>query len=220
MKKNISLLVFDLDGTLIDSLGDLEQALNHTLEALNMPQKTMNEVRYAVGDGVKMLLTRCMLNDASDRVEEAYAIFHKFYTNHCCDTTYAYDGVRALLEEYKDTPKAVLTNKTYAPTLDILKHLGLMDYFKMVVGGDTFATRKPNPEGLLHIIQELGATPNQTVMIGDGIPDVAVAKDSGVTSVAILDGITAKERLLALNPDYTVDSFAELSQLIPTIELT
>ncbi|MGL1900957.1 MAG: HAD-IA family hydrolase [Fibrobacterales bacterium] len=219
MKKNIALFVFDLDGTLIDSLGDLELALNHTLKTLNMPQKTMDEVRYAVGDGVKMLLTRCMPSDASDRVDEAYAIFHEFYVNHCCDTTYAYDGVRELLEEYKHIPKAVLTNKTYEPSLDILKHLGLMDYFKIVVGGDTFATRKPDPEGLLHIMQELGVTADQTVMIGDGIPDVAVTQDIGVTSIAILDGITAKDRLLALNPDYTVDSFAQLSDLIPTIKL-
>jgi phosphoglycolate phosphatase len=158
-----------------------------------------------------------MLSDATDRLDEAYAIFHEYYTNHCHDTTYAYEGVRELLEEYKNTPKAVLTNKTYEPTLAILEYLGLKDLFKLVVGGDTFSTRKPDPEGLLYIMNELGVEPHQTVMIGDGVPDVAVTKRIGVTSVAILDGITAKDRLLAQKPDYTVDTFAELSALLPTV---
>ncbi len=214
MKKDIGLLVFDLDGTLINSLDDLATSLNFTLRTMTLPEKTMDEVRYAIGDGVRVLLTRCMPENAHDRLDEAYDIFHDHYKDHCCDATYAYEGVKELLEKYADTPKAVLTNKNHQPTLDILKHLNLVHYFDVIVGGDSFPTRKPDPVGLLHIIETIGTTPEKTVMIGDGIPDIAVTKGTAVTSVAILDGITAEERLLEQNPDYTVKSFSELLGLL------
>ncbi len=199
------LLVFDLDGTLIDSLPDLAAALNRLLAARSLPELTPAEVAPMVGDGTKKLVERAFA--ARGRAAEAadHDAFVADYTAHATVATRPFPGVEETLAALRDAGWrfAICTNKTVAATTIVLRALDLAHWFVAVGGGDSFAAHKPDPRHLRGTIEMAGADAGRTVMVGDHKNDIAVAKACGVASIfaawgygnaATADGATAVAR--------------------------
>lgn len=214
------LIVFDLDGTLIDSRQDLCNSVNAMLAHLGKPVLPEEVIASYIGDGASMLVRRSLGDpegDAHDEefVAEALHFFLEYYRVHKLDFTYVYAGVMETLAAIRaalpDTLMAVLTNKPVNPSRVICDHFGLSDYFFQNYGGNSFHTKKPDPHGLITLIGEassLAGSPvsgGETVMIGDTDVDVLTARAAGAVSVGCRFGL-APERLAAAKPDFMVDS--------------
>jgi phosphoglycolate phosphatase len=217
------LLIFDLDGTLIDSRQDLCNSVNATLAHLSRPSLPDAVIASYIGDGASMLIRRA-LGDP-DHVEDAMLdraleFFLIYYRAHKLDFTYVYAGVfealTAIRTAHPHLPMAVLTNKPVHPSRDICAHFGLDRFFFQNYGGNSFHTKKPDPHGLLTLIDEANAltssghpiTPASTVMIGDSDVDILTARNAGARSLACTFGL-APHTLAAAQPDGMVDAPSE-----------
>jgi phosphoglycolate phosphatase len=226
----LKLLVFDLDGTLIDSAQDLCNSVNAALGEFGMNPLPDPAIAGFVGNGAPLLMRRSLAMASNSTVEQvneelfnkAYAFFLQYYREHKLDFTYAYDGVldalRAL-HELHDAPEgaarkmAVLTNKPVRPARGICEGLGLADYFLHIYGGDSFPVKKPDPFGLRSLMEETGARPEETVMIGDSKVDVETARNAGSWSLGCTFGF-GLQTLAENPPDVLVDSASEWTQAL------
>ncbi len=214
------LVVFDLDGTLIDSQIDLANSVNAMLEHLGKPRLPHAVIASYIGDGVSMLVRRALGDPEGDvhdaeYVDGALTFFLDYYRAHKLDFTYVYDGVAEALEAiqaaWPGVPMAVLTNKPVRPSRDICAHFGLDKFFFQNYGGNSFHMKKPDPTGLLALMAEArtlvgGAiAPGETVMVGDSDVDVLTARNCGARSVGCTFGL-APNRLAAARPDALADS--------------
>lgn len=225
--ERLKLLVFDLDGTLIDSAQDLCNSVNATLEKFGRPALSDEIIATYIGNGALMLVRRAFARDdgkkpSEEFLAEAYKYFLDYYREHKLDYTYAYDGVLEALDALhkvhdqidspgRDAPQrlmAVLTNKPVRPARAICEALGLAPYFLNIYGGNSFASKKPDPEGLLTLMKEAGAKPEETVMIGDSQVDVLTARNAGAWSIGCTFGL-APGSLEVIPPDVLVDSPAD-----------
>jgi phosphoglycolate phosphatase len=218
---SLKLLVFDLDGTLIDSRQDLCNSVNATLANFGLPELTDQVIAGFIGDGAATLIRRALavpgeLPGALDErfFQEAFDYFLSYYRAHKLDFTMVYPGVMESLEALKTLPDgsprrmAVLTNKPVGPAVAICEGLGLSPYFFAVYGGDSFATKKPDPLGLVTLMQEAGVAPEETLMIGDSEVDVQAARNAGVWSMGCTFGLSP-ETVLVAGPDVLVDHAGE-----------
>jgi phosphoglycolate phosphatase len=207
-----SLYIFDLDGTLVDTRRDITAAANEMLSRFGLPAKEMDEVVGYVGDGLAKLVERLLGVDGYDR-DEALAVYREAYNRRMLDTTRPYRGIPELLPSLSPAKMAVLTNKPRKPAIAILEHLGLIDFFSLVIGGDSLETRKPDPEGVMRILEELAAEAGDSVLIGDSKNDVITAKRAGISSVYVTYGFTDPASVREYDPDYIVDSPVEVAGL-------
>ena len=213
------LLIFDLDGTLIDSRQDLCNSVNATLDHLNRPPLPDAVIASYIGDGVSMLIRRALGdpegNGEAAEFHQAERFFLDFYRAHKLNFTYVYPGVLEALETIRHAhptlPMAVLTNKPVNPSRDICAHFHLDRFFFQNYGGNSFPTKKPDPQGLQTLIAEATALtgntihPSETVMIGDSDVDILTARNAGTRSLACTYGL-APHTLAAAQPDQSVDS--------------
>lgn len=214
--RDLRLLVFDLDGTLIDSRHDLATSVNAMLAHYHRAPLPEEVIASYIGDGASMLVRRALGDpDEEDVVHEALGHFLAFYRIHKLDHTYIYDGVLASLQHLRERwhggtppPMAVLTNKPVGASRDICSALGLTPYFFQIYGGNSFHTKKPDPHGLEALMREANASPEQTIMIGDSDVDVLTAHAAGTWSLGCTFGL-APHSLEAAPPDILVDSPAE-----------
>jgi phosphoglycolate phosphatase len=228
----LRLLVFDLDGTLIDSRVDLSNSINAMLAHLGKPQLPAAVIAGYIGDGVTMLVRRALGDPEGDvhdqeYVEAALTLFLDFYRIHKLDFTYVYPGVieslEAIRRAHPSLPMAVLTNKPVRPSRDICAHFGLDRFFFQNYGGNSFHTKKPDPAGLLALIAEASAlshresappiTPAETVMIGDSDVDILTARNCGARSIGCTFGL-APHSLAAAQPDALSHSPADWPQVL------
>jgi phosphoglycolate phosphatase len=209
------LLVFDLDGTLIDSKLDLALAVNATRADAGL-QPLVHETVYSyVGNGAPVLIRKALGPEASDeQVEKSLQFFLNHYRKHMLDNTRLYPGVGDALEEWAGTKKlAVLTNKPERFSRMILDGLGVGGRFARVYGGNSFDTKKPDPLGLNHLMDELQVSPSRALMVGDSAVDVQTARNAGVHSCGVTYGLQP-ETFQEWPPDFLVDRMEELVELL------
>lgn len=213
---SFNLLVFDLDGTLIDSAKDLAVSVNAVLQMLDLPVLPDEVVHSYVGDGAPTLIRRALGTAATDELAaRGLELFLDYYSNHLLDHTRLYPGVQESLDAWTAEGRtlAVLTNKPVRASERILEGLGLGDRFVCVYGGNSFETKKPDPYGLQRIMQETELGPEQTLMIGDSSVDILTARNAGTTSAGVTYGLRP-ESLVETPPDLLVDSMTELLERI------
>jgi phosphoglycolate phosphatase len=202
------LTVFDLDGTLVDSLDDLHASVNHALRVLGLPLRSREEVHGYIGEGVRILLEKAIAPEVH-LLEPALAAWWAHYDVHCLDHTRPYPGIEALLAG-AGRALAVHTNKPGAPARKVLAGLGLLPRFVAVTGGDE-APRKPDPTGVREIMARVGASAAETVFVGDSRVDVATARAAGVASVAVTWGFASRADLAAAGATVFAESAADLA---------
>lgn len=214
-------LVFDLDGTLIDSRMDIARSVNSSLRALGLSPLATDEILSWVGDGADTLIRRSLTASAEDWSQEAlealfprlFAVFLEHYQLHCLDSTLPYPGAESFLDGYSEGPLAILTNKPQTMTDTIVEGLGWRRHFQFVLGGGALPP-KPDPTGLLKILSGWSADPGQTIVIGDGVQDSRVARAAGCGFIGYLGGIGEPGALVAEKPDAVFRRFDELPGIL------
>jgi phosphoglycolate phosphatase len=218
--QQIRLLIFDLDGTLIDSRLDLVHSVNATLRHLKRPELSEELVASYVGDGAPTLIRRILGSEAGNEalVCQGLEYFLTYYREHKLDHTHLYDGVMETLEAVRTLPDggsrkmAILSNKPVVPSKAIVDALGMGEFFMAVYGGNSFATKKPDPEGALAILREAGCSREQALIVGDSGVDVATGRNAGLWTCGVTYGF-APHTLEAAQPDVVIDGVVELAEL-------
>lgn len=211
---SVRVLIFDLDGTLIDSKLDLALSVNGMLEYMDRAPLSSERIYSLVGNGVQVLVRRALNEgaegDTTDAdVDRGLAYFLSYYRAHMLDNTVAYPGVRDGLESLSGRPMAVLTNKPVNFSKEILDGLGLSRYFRFVYGGNSFERKKPDPMGVQRLLRDLNSAPQDAMMVGDSDVDVRTARNAGIWACGVTYGL-GLEGLRANPPDLFLDSLAEL----------
>lgn len=215
----IRLLIFDLDGTLVDSQLDIAKAVNAMLVHCGRPELPVDTIASYIGDGAPMLIRRALGDPKNESsVQEALHFFMAHYRAHKLDNTKLYPGVAEMLEHIARVAgdrvqMAVLTNKPVNPSRGILDGLGMTRHFVQVYGGNSFETKKPDPLGAKTLMEETGVLPDQTVMVGDSQIDILTAQNTGMWSLGVTYGF-APESLIKHPPDVLVDEVAEIAQAL------
>jgi phosphoglycolate phosphatase len=206
----VRLLIFDLDGTLIDSKLDLALSVNAALEHVGRPALEHETIYSYVGRGAPMLVRQALGEGVTDEEADAgLAFFLSYYRAHMLDNTVPYPGVREGLELLNRHSMAVLTNKPVRFSERILEGLGLAKYFRFVYGGNSFPTKKPDPIGVNVLLRDLDVAPREAMMVGDSDVDVLTARNSGAWACGVSYGLGV-EGMLAHPPDLMLASLVEL----------
>lgn len=190
--------IFDLDGTLLSTLADLAASTNYALRTHHMPERSIDEVRSFVGNGVKKLMERAIPDGLNNPLfEDTFATFRQHYMQHNLDTTQPYPGIMQLLEQLKAEGKniAVVSNKFYAATRELCRHF-FGDLVPVAIGEREDIRKKPAPDTVIEALRELGVDKEGAVYIGDSDVDIMTAKNSGMPCVSVLWGFRDKEFLL------------------------
>jgi phosphoglycolate phosphatase len=209
--RRLRAVAFDLDGTLIDSGGDIAAAALHALSAHGFPPLPQEKLLTYVGDGARPLLSRAAGVAASDpRLEALYESFIGYYQAHPVVHTRFCSGAREALSALSGLSLALCTNKPRITTELVLSALGIAGLFRTVVAGGDLPRNKPDPLPVLHIAKALNLPAGELAMVGDGAQDVLSGRNAGALSVGVRGGIQPIERLLAAEPDILLDSLTEL----------
>lgn len=211
--KNIDLIIFDLDGTLIDSLDDLACATNHMLRSMGRTEASREQVRGYVGQGARRLVERAMPDATPEELEEGLARFLVYNEEHIVDKTRFYPGVEETLAALRDAGRilTVVSNKNVALCTKVLKTLGADRFFSCIIGADSLAERKPSPEPLLKVLRDFDIAPERAVIVGDSINDIAAGKAAAVATVGCTFGYGDRDEIA--DADYLIDSVPELLEL-------
>lgn len=208
------LVIFDFDGTLINSMPDLAQALNNTLSTLQLPQAELSQVESWIGNGMPKLVERALIHAGANTAlqQQAQQLCLSYYQNSFCDKTYLYPHAISLLSTLKAQGKhlALATNKPSQFVQPMLNRLNIATYFSLWLGGDDVLYKKPHPEMLHRCMQQFDVTPAATLMVGDSQNDIQSARNAGVEVVAVTYGYNHGHPVSDDNPDYLIDSLDEL----------
>jgi phosphoglycolate phosphatase len=210
--KPISLLIFDLDGTLVDTLDDIAASVNHTLARLGRGIITRDDVRRFVGDGIEALMARA-LGGTTDQLPEAVALYTEHHRKNLVVRSAVYPSVRETLEHFRALPMAVISNKTREFVVPLIERLNIARYFKMVIGADSGLPLKPAPDSILHIMAEFKSPRERTAIVGDGTTDVRAGKAAGIITCSLTSGFRSEDELRKAGPDYILHSLSELKTL-------
>ncbi|MGH9501398.1 MAG: HAD family hydrolase [Terriglobales bacterium] len=216
----IRLLIFDLDGTLVDSRLDLVHSVNATLRHMKRPELAEDVIASYVGDGAPALIRRALGDEADDEklVRSGLEYFLTYYREHKLDHTHVYEGIPEVLATLHNSHNgqsrkmAVLSNKPVHPSRAIVEALGLGKFFGLVYGGNSFPTKKPDPEGAQTILREMGAKPQETLIVGDSGVDILTGRNAGTWTCGVTYGF-APRSLREAAPDVLLDQPKELGEL-------
>jgi phosphoglycolate phosphatase len=215
--RSFNLIIFDLDGVIIDSTHDLVSAAQYTLGRVGSSDPGFSFLRNCIGGGARNLLLHSLDEDKKDRVEDALTIFREYYERNCVNATRLYPGVKDVLTFYSGHKSlAVATFKIRAATQRILAELGVLHLFNAIVTADDVQRPKPDPQCVESILQSLRCSAEETILIGDTPTDVQTAKNAGICSCAVLYGIGTHEDLYAAKPDFVIENLLELTSIVVT----
>jgi phosphoglycolate phosphatase len=208
-------VVFDLDGTLVDSRADIVHAANVALERHGRPRRTPEEIALFVGDGAQALLAgAARLKRGDPEVAPLQATYVEYYTEHPADRTTLMPDVFDVLDALAPFSLAVCTNKPRIVADRVLAELGLARYFDVVVGGGDLPEHKPHPLPILHIAERVGLSPERLIMVGDGPQDMQAGRAARAVTAAVLGGFGSEEELRACRPDVVLE---RLGRLLPFV---
>lgn len=210
MKKK-SLYIFDMDGTLFNTLGDLSVAVNYALAEFGLKTLSTEKIRSYIGNGSLKLIERS-LEGADAPLEAVHRCYSEFYARHCQEATVPYPGVVDFLKNFP-AKKALATNKPHIPGLALLRHFGIESCFDAFAFGDTVSKRKPAAEPFLKILGETGIPREDAVMVGDDAPDILGAKNAGIDSVFIENGFGKRSSFAPVEPTYSILQFSDIKNL-------
>jgi phosphoglycolate phosphatase len=210
----IRLILYDLDGTLVDTRVDLANAVNRTLTELGLPNRPDAELYGFVGNGVRMLLARAVNATEGELLERALTVFRGHYLGHLTEHSRPYPGVEAVLAAFADRHQAIVTNKAMAYTDPLVRDLGLARRVNLVLGGDSTPHLKPHPAIVETALRHFGVAPGEAVMVGDGVPDVQASRAAGVRSIGLTCGMGDPDALREAKPDFVVD---HMEAVIPVV---
>lgn len=211
---SVRALIFDLDGTLIDSKQDLIHSVNAMLRELGRGELAEETISGYIGHGAPQLVARALGTGCTEEERQrGLQFFLSYYELHKMDTTCTYAGVAETLEKLASMPMAVLTNKPVRISVRILDEMGLSKYFRAIYGGNSFETKKPDPLGARTILRELGAEPGEALLVGDSEVDVQTARNAGTLAAAVNYGFGVHDRD-AYPADVYLERFGELATLI------
>lgn len=209
-------IIFDLDGTLIDTLGDLRSAANESLRLRGLPPRSREEIRQFIGNGVRKLMQRCLPEGSSDEeIDAALADFKAYYAAHLCDTTVPYDGIPELLNELRrrGIKTGVLSNKIDFATQELVRYY-FDGKFDVAFGEHSGIPRKPDPTSCRMLMEQLGAKPEEVLYVGDSQVDMQTACNAGVTAVGVTWGFREREILIENGAQVLVDRADEILKLL------
>jgi phosphoglycolate phosphatase len=210
MKREVELLMFDLDGTLAATGRDLANSVNYVRADLGLGSLDEATVYRHVGHGSEHLLRSSVPEQYAHRFEEILERFLKHYEAHLLDTTVLYPHVNEVLDEFAGKKKVVVTNKLHYLSIAILKGLKIDAYFDAVIGGDSGWNKKPDPACLKHLLTAFQVAPDKAVIVGDGRTDIEAGKAAGIHTCGVTYGFCGKEELVAAQPDFLIDDLSEL----------
>ena len=214
MKKRFSTLIFDLDGTLVNTLPDIHKSLNTALKRLGKAGKSLEVTKNAVGPG-KEAFMQAILPESTDEEEiEFLKSFREIYWEHCLDKTHLFLGMEKVLDHFKDKILAIATNKPRVFVEKILKGTGIYDRFHLIVGPDDVSYSKPHPEMIFKVLAETGSKTPETVFIGDTLEDMRAGLGANVSFCRAQYGYGDHFHLESSKPDWTIKDPVELMQII------
>lgn len=208
----IDTIIFDLDGTLVDASPDIANATNFVLHYLGREELPLATIAGYIGGGAEVLWRRVLADDADALMSTALPMFMKRYNEFYCEETSLYPGVLDVLNELKKAEKkmGIATQKVESITFGIMDKLHIRSYFQAVIGPESVEKRKPHPESLLKILDQLGSQAAKALMIGDTPADIQAGKAAGIFSIAVSYGYGRKEELLVTQPDFMIDRIVDL----------
>ncbi|MBC7691116.1 MAG: HAD-IA family hydrolase [Methylotenera sp.] len=204
-------LIFDLDGTLIDSKRDIVFSVNGAFQRLGFPSLPEDEVAREIGRGSEYLFKRLLgMDTPADTIGKLVHGFKEIYQLHLLDHTQLYPGVLEALSYFSHCPKVIVTNKTQVLADQVIDGLGLRNYFEGVFGAEAFITRKPDPGPIVEVCRRWNVTPSETFMIGDSEFDITAGKAAGVRTIGALYGFSPLEAFRLNPPDFEIESADQL----------
>lgn len=210
----IELIIFDLDGTLIDSRKDIASAVNFTLKKVNLPAKGEPEISSYIGMGVEDLIRKSLGQGEGDIFLRAKSIFEEYYRKHSVDNSVLYPGVKEILEYFKDKKKVIVTNRNYEFAESVLKSMGIFDFFEDIAAGDDASCMKPSPCPLERSLAKLVIDKRRAIIVGDMHIDVLAGKRAGIFTCAVTYGIGSRQDIIEAGPDYIIDDLLSLKNII------
>jgi len=216
-----NLIMIDVDGTLVDSVPDLAYCVDEMMVELGMEKRGEDKVRHWVGNGVSKLVERAITGELEGQLDKelfnkAYPIFLNYYAENTAKRTCLYEGVREGLDylSLQGYHLGCVTNKATQFTHPLLKELGIIDYFKIVISGDTLAKKKPDPMPLLYGAEYFGVKPKGCLMIGDSVSDVKASRSAGFDIICMSYGYNHGNNIADEKPDLVIDSMTELAKFL------
>jgi len=210
----IEFIIFDLDGTLVDSRKDIVNAVNFTLKNIGLKEKTMQEISSYIGTGVEDLIGKSLGGNKGNLFNKALSVFEEYYSNHSTDSSILYPNVREVLEYFKNKRKVIATNRKREFALLTLKTLGINDYFEDIIGGDDTACMKPSSCPLDRTINKFRINKDKAIIVGDMHLDVLAGKEAGILTCGVTYGIGKREDIIESMPDFIIDNLLDLKEII------
>jgi phosphoglycolate phosphatase len=212
----LRLIIFDLDGTLVDTVQDITNALNYALKSYGIKSLSVSDTMKMVGEGVSRLVEKVLPAEKLHLKNDVIKKFLEYYSEHLTERSREYPHVRETLENLIGFKKAVISNKREDLSKRLLEKLGLSQYFDLIIGSDTAGEKKPSPIPILYVISKLGVGSEESIIVGDSNHDIEAGKKAGVKTVAVTYGYKPKE--LLTEADYLIDDLRELVPLLQKIE--
>ena len=210
MKRRVDLIMFDLDGTLADTGGDLADSVNFTRAHFDLAPLAAQRIYTNVGRGVEHLIRNSLPIGNPDQFNEVMRIFLEYYETHLLDKTVLYPGVHDALDHFRDKRRVVVSNKIQRFSEAVVRGLGVEDCFDLILGGDSAAEKKPHPALLALAMERFKTAPSSALMVGDGDIDVEAGKRAGVITCGVTYGLGNKDDLMAAEPDFLIDDLGRL----------